>query len=120
VAVAPRGFENALGLAGSAIRGRVEDREVLTDDLFRRVTLGARGAGVPGRDVSNGVEQVDRVVDDRIHQVVKARLPLEDLDRSRSSGCEGACQQAASPCRDAPRIERSRLDLITMAIAKST
>ena len=56
------------GLAGRAILGREERREVLADDLAARVALEAPGTGVPRLDRSVEREQVDRVVLDGLHQ----------------------------------------------------
>src|SRR6185436_14268276 len=46
---------------------RIEDREVLADDLARRVTLQPLRARVPGEDFSAGIEQEQRVVAHAVH-----------------------------------------------------
>ena len=48
--------------------GRIEDREVLADDLVRAVALQPPGAVVPAHHVTGGVEQEDRVVRLRLDQ----------------------------------------------------
>src|SRR5690349_19158519 len=58
-----RGFlDLAVGPAGGDRFGRVEDREVLADDVVGGISLDALRAGVPGRDAAVGIEQEDGVV----------------------------------------------------------
>src|ERR1019366_2766976 len=73
-ALAANRFEGPLGLAGSPVLRRIEDREVLADDLVRLVALGVPRARVPRRDVAARVEHEDRVVGDRVDEKVKALL----------------------------------------------
>ena len=47
---------------------RVEDREVLPDDLGGGIALDALGAGVPAQDVPVGVQREDGVVPDALDQ----------------------------------------------------
>ena len=53
---------------------RVEDGEMLPDDLFRPVPLDAFGAGVPGGDHPLGREHEDGVVGDAVDQLPEALL----------------------------------------------
>src|SRR5207302_136008 len=60
--VFPRGrrdYQHARRLAGFHFLRRVEAREVLTNDLLRRVALDPLGPGVPGEDVALGIEHED-------------------------------------------------------------
>jgi hypothetical protein len=72
--LAPHLGEDGVGLPRGAILGRVEDGEVLADDLARLVPFVLPRAGVPGGDVPRGVEHEDRVVGDRVDELVEARL----------------------------------------------
>jgi hypothetical protein len=66
--VARRVGERSLGLAGGAVFGRVEKREMPADDLGGAIALDALGAGVPARHAARGVEQVDRMTGYARHQ----------------------------------------------------
>ncbi|HET8584985.1 MAG TPA: hypothetical protein VFM89_04535, partial [Casimicrobiaceae bacterium] len=59
-----------LVLGPAAVDGvlRVEDREMLADDLVRRITADALRAGVPRDDAAVGIEHEDRVVDDAVDE----------------------------------------------------
>ena len=52
--------------------GRVEAREMLSDDLVGAVALDALGADVPGADAAVHVQHEDGVVLDALHQETKA------------------------------------------------
>jgi hypothetical protein len=58
----------ALRLPALLILRRIEDREVLADDLLRRITLEPLGARVPRDDVAGGIEREDGVIVDRLDQ----------------------------------------------------
>src|SRR5690606_11965031 len=68
-----------LGPAGLDGFRRVEAREVLADDLLRRVSLEPLGADVPSLDATGRIEHVDRVVGNAIDQSPKALLAQTQL-----------------------------------------
>ena len=74
--VAPRCLEHACRHAGGAVFGRIEDREMLADDLIAAVTLDAFGAGVPIGHEAVLVEHENRVIDDAADEEAKAALAL--------------------------------------------
>ena len=71
-----RSASSRSAVAGAATLRRVEDAEVLADDLVGRVALAALGAGVPARDAALGVEHEDRVVLDGLDQQPEPLLAL--------------------------------------------
>src|SRR4051812_791046 len=105
LAVAPLAngdLELALRLAGGFVLFRVEDREVLSDDLLGLISLDSLRTRVPGRNRPVLAEHEDRVVVDAVDEFlepivvvartrgrsVAARLAAERLD----SGIEGRHQ----------------------------
>ncbi len=68
--------ERLLGQSHSPILFRIKTREVAADDLGGGIALGALGAGVPARHPSLGVEPVDGVVGDALHQQPELLLAL--------------------------------------------
>ena len=73
-AVAQRQLELVLGVPRLLDLGRVEDAEVLTDDLVGGVALAALGSRVPAGDAALGREHEDRVVGDGLDQQPEALL----------------------------------------------
>src|SRR6266487_1266661 len=61
----------ALWFAGGNIVCCVERREVFADDFFRGVTFDFLCTGVPGDDVAIGIQQVNGILLDAIHQDVE-------------------------------------------------
>jgi hypothetical protein len=76
---APNRVEHSLGLAIRAVLGRVEEGEVLTDDLGRLVAFRLARALVPRRHMPGRVEHEDGVVGDRVDQMMKALLGAPQL-----------------------------------------
>jgi hypothetical protein len=69
VATVPPGHrELVLGMPRGLLPLGVEHPEVATDDLLRRITVAALGAGVPAGHTTVGIEHEDRVVLDRLDQ----------------------------------------------------
>ena len=69
----------ASGLArGGLLRG-IEAREVLPDDLLRRIAFHALGAGIPAGHSPLGVEQEEGVVLDALDHQAEALLALPEL-----------------------------------------
>jgi hypothetical protein len=84
-------------LAGGDVFGRVEAREVLAQDLLRRVALDALGARVPARDPALGVEQEDRVLpharDEQVQRVAvhgRTEVRVDLHERGEASVTHGA------------------------------
>src|SRR6185437_14170154 len=75
-AIRDRGGEIALGQAVGDSLARIEDREVLADDLVRTIALEPLGAGVPAQDVAVRVERKDRVVEHAIDEELVERTDL--------------------------------------------
>ena len=75
-ALAPGGVERLLRLAVAAVLLGVELREVAADDLVRQVALDPLRAGIPVGHAAFGVEHVDRVVGDALHQQAELLLAL--------------------------------------------
>ena len=67
--VGDRGGQLGRRDAGRNVTGRVENREVPTDDLLRPVPLDPLRPGVPRRDHAVDVQSKDRVVDDLVDQI---------------------------------------------------
>ncbi len=76
--IAPGRVQAALRRTGGAIALGVKFREMLPDNLLRRVALDALRAGVPRGHQPMGIEHVDCVVDDAVHQQSKLRFALVD------------------------------------------
>ena len=83
----------SFGPTVAAVLGRVEDRDVLADDLARLVALDALGAKVPGQDVAIGSHQEDRVVGDRLDQETKRLRSVGEF----SEGPSGAGSRVTLP-----------------------
>src|SRR6185312_17171530 len=66
--VARRSAQRLGGHAGGAIFLRVEAREMLADDFFRRVALDALRARIPAADLAVRIEHEDRVVRHALYQ----------------------------------------------------
>ena len=69
-------LEQRLRPALGGVFRRVEDREVLADDLFRQIPLYQLSARVPGGDVTGGIEEKDGVVLDAAHEQLEPPLVL--------------------------------------------
>src|SRR6185295_1553135 len=67
-------FQLSRRLSAIQILLRIKDREMLSDDLVGGVALDPLGAGVPGSDVSPGVEHEDGVVPDALDHEAEALL----------------------------------------------
>src|SRR6185312_2425494 len=65
-----------LGMLALAVFVRIEDREVLADDLVAAIALQALGADVPAGDVAVDVEHEDGVVAHRFDHDAEALLAL--------------------------------------------
>src|SRR5262249_16416650 len=63
-----RCFKRALRQAGVAVLLGIKGREMLADDLFRRVPLDPLGARIPARDLAFGTELEDRVIGDALYK----------------------------------------------------
>jgi hypothetical protein len=66
-----RDAQHLVGLARGSILRRVEDREVLADDVVGAVSLDALGAYVPGQYTARSIEHEDGVVADAFDQMSK-------------------------------------------------
>jgi hypothetical protein len=77
--LAERALELVLGVARLLLLRRVEDPEVLADDLRRAIALGALRAGVPARDDARGRQHEDRIVLDRVDQQPEPFLAAAQL-----------------------------------------
>jgi hypothetical protein len=75
------GSELELGESFLDELARVEDREMLADDLVRLVTLEPLGAGVPAQDHPVGIQSEDRVIADAFDE-----QPVEVTALVRDSG----------------------------------
>ena len=62
------GLKRLLRLAGCAILLGIELREVLADNLVREIAFDPLRAGIPVGHAAFGVEHVDGVVGDALHQ----------------------------------------------------
>src|SRR5215831_9096731 len=71
--------QRTLGDIRVAVFGRIELTEVLSDNLLRRVSLDALGTGIPGCDISGGVELEDRIVDHRLDESPVAPFAVKQV-----------------------------------------
>ncbi len=67
-------IEFLVEIVGCAVVWRVENREVLTDGLFRAVALDLFSPGIPGCNVPAQVEMNDGVIRHPFHQATVARV----------------------------------------------
>jgi hypothetical protein len=73
---------------------RIKAREMLADDLASPVALDARGAGVPGSNVTLRVQEEDGVILDALDQQTKALLvPLQFIAGLWRIGTRRVCRQ---------------------------
>jgi hypothetical protein len=75
-ALAPGDLQHPRGQAGSTVLAGVELREMLADDLRRRVAFQPLGAGIPVGHHARRIEHVDRIVDHALDQHSEAPLAL--------------------------------------------
>ena len=61
-ALADRGLQASLRLSGRCVFGRIEDREVFTNNFVGTIALDALGTTIPRRDVAICVEHEDPVI----------------------------------------------------------
>src|SRR5581483_8028290 len=71
-----RDLDRPLRHAGLAVLFGVKTREVLADDLLRRISLDPLRARVPARDQPSRAQHVDCVIDDALHQQAELLLTL--------------------------------------------
>jgi hypothetical protein len=104
--VPPRPIGEAQDLGGPP-RGdrsrREEPRVVRADDLVGGVALDALGTRVPGADVADRVEHVDRVIPDRVDERAVVLLAV----RQRLLGDAGALRGLARSGREDRDVERT-------------
>jgi hypothetical protein len=98
VALTRRRLQHPRRQADGAVFGRVELGKMLADDLVGRIALEPFGARIPAHDHAARVEQIDRVILDRLDQHAEAALavverllrlaPLGDVagDNSKADG----------------------------------
>src|ERR1700744_1429827 len=72
----PRRRQRMRGYPRRPVLLGVEAREMLAEDLRRRVALDPFRAGIPARHAALRVEHVDRVVGHPVHQQAEAGLAL--------------------------------------------
>src|SRR3954454_10189637 len=77
-----------LGVPSVLELGRIEDTEVLTDDLVCGVALDPLSSRVPAHDVAFRREHEDRVVLDRLDEQPEPVLALPELGLGGSRGCD--------------------------------
>ena len=83
-AVPPGDDELLFALARLDFFGRIEDREVFSDDFFGRVPLDALGAEVPRRNAPLRIQHENAVVEDALDEEPHALLALDQ--RKRANG----------------------------------
>ena len=70
--------ERTRGPAGGLICAGVEAGEVLPDDFFRPVAFDALTTGIPVGNHAVGIEHIERIIGDAIHQQTKMSLAIPE------------------------------------------
>ena len=101
-------LQSTLGPALSNVFGKVENGEVLSDDLFRPITVDPLGARIPSKYAAFSIQLENRVFCDAFHEQAKALLALpKSLLRLASD--------EISPC---PLLRSARLSAMLWGAAR--